>query len=195
MKNIKLTLLLSVISSVVMAFTTLSRLTVEVPILIPTVTKVTLTPTVIPTAEKIKITIKDHTTFLDAIGHYESSNDYTKVNRFGYMGRYQFGKSTLKAIGINVSKKNFLNDPDLQEEAMQRLMLDNYKSLKRYIRKYDGKVLHGVYVTKSGVLAAAHLGGAGNVRKWFRSGKNFADANGTKITTYMRVFRGYQLDI
>ena len=78
---------------------------------------------------------------------------------------------------------------------MDRLLTSNYKTLRRYIRKYDGKILHGVVVTKSGVLAAAHLGGAGNVRNWFRKGENFADANGTQITKYMKIFSNYQLDI
>ena len=139
--------------------------------------------------------IKNHTAFLDAIGHYESGNRYTIVNRFGYMGRYQFGKSTLKSLDINVSRKTFLNSPYLQEEAMDRLLTENYKSLRRYLKKYDGKVVHGVYVTKSGTLAAAHLVGAGAVSKWFRRGTQAKDANGTRLTTYMKVFANYDLDI
>jgi outer membrane receptor for Fe3+-dicitrate len=74
-------------------------------------------------------------------------------------------------------------------------MLANYKLLRRYINKYNGTIVHGVLVTKSGVLAAAHLGGVGNVRKWFRRGIEFKDANGTKITSYMKQFGGYNLDI
>ena len=31
--------------------------------------------------------------FLNAIGHRESTNRYDVVNKWGYMGRYQFGKS------------------------------------------------------------------------------------------------------
>lgn len=144
---------------------------------------------------KIKIKTKNHDDFLDAIGHFESSNRYNVTNRFGYMGRYQFGKSTLKSIGINVSRKTFLNSPDLQEEAMDRLLIQNYKSLRRYINKYEGKYVHGILITKSGVLAAAHLAGAGNVRKFFRKGHEFKDGNGTKMTLYMETFSGYELDI
>ena len=152
----------------------------------------------IPTKVEIKSelpAIKNHTAFLDAIGHYESGNRYTIVNRFGYMGRYQFGKSTLKSLDINVSRKTFLNSPYLQEEAMDRLLTENYKSLRRYLKKYDGKVVHGVFVTKSGTLAAAHLVGAGAVSKWFRRGTQAKDANGTRLTTYMKVFANYDLDI
>lgn len=146
-------------------------------------------------APNIDINLRDHTAFLHNIGHYESGNRYSVVNRWGYMGRYQFHISTVEAVGIKATKKQFLNSPSLQEEAMDRLLTSNYKTLRRYIRKYDGKVLHGVLVTKSGVLAAAHLGGAGNVRNWFRKGENFADANGTQITKYMKIFSNYQLDI
>jgi len=146
-------------------------------------------------APKIEIDLKDHNSFLNKIGHYESSNDYSKVNRWGYMGKYQFHKKTLQAIDINVSRKQFLSSPTLQEEAMNRLLTENKKTLRRFIRKYDGKVKHGVYVTESGILAAAHLGGAGNVINWFRKGKDFKDANGTPITRYMKVFSGYNLNL
>jgi len=78
---------------------------------------------------------------------------------------------------------------------MDKLLKSNHKNLKRFIKKYNGKVLHGVCVTESGILAAAHLGGAGNVRKWFRKGDVFKDGNGTPITKYMNIFSGYSLDI
>jgi len=147
------------------------------------------------TAPKVDIEIKDHSAFLEAIGHFESGNRYTVVNRYGYMGRYQFGKSTLTTLDINVSKKTFLNSPELQEEAMHKLLLHNRKSLKRFIEKYEGTQVHGIHITESGVLAAAHLAGAGNVRKFFRKGYEFKDGNGTKMTSYMKIFSGYQLDI
>lgn len=136
-----------------------------------------------------------HNDFLEKIGHFESGNNYNKVNRYGYMGRYQFGMKTLKAIDIKTTRTEFLNNPNLQEEAMDRLLKANQKTLNRYIKKYEGKKVNGILITESGVLAAAHLGGAGNVRKWFRSGQDFKDANGTPITKYMRVFSGYSLSI
>jgi len=143
----------------------------------------------------LDIEIKDHNSFLNAIGEKESSNRYTVVNRFGYMGKYQFSKNTLKLLDIKVTKNEFLNNPGLQEEAMDRLLTENYKSLKRFIKKYENTMLHEVYITKSGVLAAAHLGGVGNVKKWFRKGIDFKDGNGTSIITYMNKFRGYELNI
>ena len=52
--------------------------------------------------EVIPVYIKsDYELFLDAMGHQESGNRYNVVNRYGYMGKYQFGKSTLKTLKIN----------------------------------------------------------------------------------------------
>ena len=147
-----------------------------------------------PIKVNINLDIKNHDAFLEAMGKRESSNNYRAVNRFGYMGKYQFGKSTLKTLKIKVSKEEFLNNPDLQEEAMHKLLLYNQKKLKKYIEKYDGKIVHGVFVTESGLLAAAHLGGPGSVRKWFRTGTVRKDGNGVKITSYMKNFSGYSLE-
>lgn len=138
---------------------------------------------------------KTHSKFLDAIGEKESTNDYTVTNKFGYLGKYQFHIKTLKSIGIKTTKSEFLSNPDLQEEAMDRLLKANLKTLQDYIEEYDGTVLHGVLITESGVLAAAHLAGAGNVRKFFKTGKNFKDGFGTSMTDYMKKFSGYQLDL
>ena len=144
---------------------------------------------------KVKIKTKGYNDFLEAIGHQESRNRYHIVNRYGYMGRYQFGKSTLKTIKIKVSRKQFLKDTLLQEEAMLRLLLHNKKRLQKYIDRYEGKVVHGILGTESGLLAAAHLGGQGSVKKWFRNGRVRKDGNGVKITSYMKRFAGYSLNL
>ena len=133
--------------------------------------------------------------FLNAIGHYESSNRYKIVNRFGYMGKYQFGKSTLKALGYNVTRKEFLNSPHIQEMAMLDLLSHNKKILQKYIDYWEGKKINGKVITESGILAAAHLGGPGNVKRFLKEGKVFKDGNGTKITTYLAHFSGYKLNL
>lgn len=133
--------------------------------------------------------------FLDDLGHRESSNRYDVVNQYGYMGKYQFGNSTLKGLGYNISKKEFLNSPDIQEEAIVKLLKANKKVLRRQIKKYDGQLVNGVLVTESGLLAAAHLVGPGSVKKWVRNGRMFEDGNGIKLTEYIQTFNGYQLDI
>ena len=133
--------------------------------------------------------------FLDAIGFRESSNDYTVTNKWGYMGKYQFGRSTLKGLGYKVTKKEFLNNPQLQEEAMMALLLHNKEKLQKYIDVFDGKTINGMYISESGILAAAHLGGQGSVKRYFKNGRVFKDAYGTKITSYMELFSGYDIKL
>ena len=195
MKNLVLTIVVSLVSTFVMAFSIVSRVKVE-PIEEPPRPLAFIITTPKIEAPKVELIIKNHDKFLEDLGFRESSGNYKAVNQFGYLGKYQFGRKTLNAINMkHISNRQFLSSPELQEEAMQRLMLANYKTLKRYIKKYNGTIVHGILITKSGVLAAAHLGGAGNVRKWFRRGVVFKDANGTKITSYMKKFGGYNLDI
>ena len=133
--------------------------------------------------------------FLNDLGYRESSNRYDVVNQYGYMGKYQFGKSTLKGLGYNISKEEFLSSPDLQEEAIRKLLKSNKKILKKQIKKFDGKLVNGILVTESGLLAAAHLVGPGSVKKWVRNGKMSEDGNGVKLTEYINTFNGYNLNL
>jgi len=146
---------------------------------------------------KIEIpAIRNHNKFLDEVGFRESSNNYKAVNQFGYLGKYQFGRKTLNAIGFkDISNYEFLSNPEIQEEAMLVLLQKNKHTLRREIKKYVGETVNGIYITESGILAAAHLGGAGNVRKFFRKGHEFEDGNGTKMTSYMVRFADYNLNL
>ena len=134
-------------------------------------------------------------TFLYDMAERESSNRYDVVNQYGYMGAYQFGSQTLKNLGYKVTREEFLSNPMLQEEAMLKLLKANKHTLRRQIKKYDGKLVNGVLVTESGLLAAAHLVGAGAVRKWIRNGKKYTDGNGVDLTSNLVKFNGYYLDI
>jgi hypothetical protein len=177
-----------------MAFTTYRAKVINPIIELPTKGIVTI-PLESLTVDSIELVVSSHQAFLDAIGFRESGNRYDVVNRYGYMGKYQFGKKTLKGLGIKVTQDEFLNSPYIQEKAMYALLKQNKRSLRKYIEKYDGKYVHGVLVTESGLLAAAHLGGAGSVKKWFRTGKVRKDGNGVKITSYMVMFNGYDLKV
>jgi hypothetical protein len=192
MKIIKRTLFVMFLALMLMSFTNIYlRMTAETVIVLPK-GEIVLVPVEI---EKISIEIDQTDTFLDAIGMRESSNRYDVVNGWGYMGKYQFGKRTLKALGYDVSRKEFLNSPYLQEKAMLDLLHHNRKILKTYIDYWDGKTIHGKKITESGILAAAHLAGPGNVKKFFRNGVEFKDGNGTKMTSYLTQFSGYKLNL
>lgn len=143
--------------------------------------------------KKIPFTGKFFVAYKEAVAKRESQGQYKLVNTFGYMGKYQFGKSALRAIGIR-DFKNFLNNPALQEKAFEALCAKNKYELRDEIAKYEGKIVGGIKVTESGILAAAHLGGAGSVKRFFKSnGSRFLrDGYGTSIKSYMRKFGGYE---
>lgn len=130
--------------------------------------------------------------FKEALAFKESGGNYFTVNTYGYLGKYQFGKETLKLIGIYNTEK-FLKDPALQEKAFIANAERNKWILRRDIRNFVGKRINGVVVTESGILAAAHLAGAGNVKSYLRSyGVDiFEDGYGTTVEYYMKRFSGY----
>ncbi|AJR04575.1 lysozyme family protein [Siansivirga zeaxanthinifaciens] len=130
--------------------------------------------------------------FKEAIGFKESRGNYFIVNTFGYLGKYQFGKGTLRALGIN-NTDTFLKTPELQERAFIAYAQRNKWILRRDIKNFVGKRINGILITESGILAAAHLSGAGSVKKYLRSYglDNFSDGYGTTIEHYMRKFAGY----
>lgn len=135
---------------------------------------------------------KTYTGFKEALAFKESRGDYFKVNKFGYLGKYQFGAETLKLIGI-YNPDAFLNNPELQEKAFNANVKRNKWILRKDIERFVGKTIGGVKVTESGILAAAHLAGPGSVKKFLRSygNENFSDAFGTSISYYMKRFSDY----
>lgn len=141
---------------------------------------------------RIPFTGKTFTGFKEAIGFKESQCRYKMINSLGYMGKYQFGLQALKAVGIN-NTAAFLNNPKLQEIAFRVLLSKNKSQLKEEIKKYEGKIIKGIKITESGLLAAAHLGGAGSVRKFLRSNgeSTIKDGYGTSVRSYIKAFGGY----
>lgn len=139
-----------------------------------------------PTADNLYVGFKE------AIAFKESRGNYKKINTLGYLGKYQFGESTLNRIRI-YDTHSFLNDPKLQEEAFYKLCSLNKWILIRDIKRSVGREINGVEITESGILAAAHLAGAGNVKKYLRSNGelNSTDAYGTNVQLYMKRFAGY----
>ena len=133
--------------------------------------------------------------FLDHMARRESDNTPNVVNKFGMMGKYQFDPRTVQVLGYHVSKNQFLRNPELQDSVMVSYMRANNSLLDRIIENYEGRKFKGIHITRSGVLAAAHLAGAGNVRKYFADSdmNGRTDANGTSIRDYLQEFNKYKL--
>jgi hypothetical protein len=135
---------------------------------------------------------KSYIGFKQAVAIKESQGLYKLINPYGYMGKYQFGRSALRALGIT-NTKEFLNNPRLQERAFKALLSKNKWELREEIKLFDGKVIKGIKITESGLLAAAHLAGAKSVKNFLRSNgrKGFRDGFGTSLKTYIKKFGGY----
>lgn len=135
---------------------------------------------------------KSYLGFKEALAFKESRGNYFTVNDFGYLGKYQFGAETLKLLGV-YNPEFFLYTPELQEKAFLANSERNKWILRKDIARFVGQEIHGIPITESGILAAAHLAGPGSVKKYLRTfgGYNTSDAYGSSIAYYMQRFSGY----
>lgn len=141
--------------------------------------------------------------FKSALGARESSNNYTIVNQFGYMGRYQFGRATMNGLQANpaynlpaVSNEEFLASPEIQERYFEALVQENQRLMvSNGMDQYIGRTINGVVVTESGILAAMHLKGPSAVRRYLESNGavDGTDGNGTALSSYLSSFGGYDI--
>jgi len=150
--------------------------------------------------------------FLFDIGFRESSNDYRRVNQFGFMGRFQFGAEALEDVGLMDSSGNwttranemgvfnrddFLGNPAVQNYAMNRYLGINWGYITNAeLHNRVGTYMNGVLITESGLLASAHLIGAGGLQRAFRNGDlaSVWDGNGVTALEYMQLFRGFNVE-
>lgn len=142
-------------------------------------------------------------TFLTDLGFRESSGVYDTVSLFGYLGKYQFSKKTIKYLGFNITTEQFLKNPKIQDKVMFAYLKHHKKVLKKYIERYDSAIVNlkingeskRFVITKSGILAAAHLSGASNVKRFFESGgtKIHKDGLETSMIEYLENFSGYNI--
>lgn len=130
--------------------------------------------------------------FRNAIGKKESNNNYKAVSTYGYLGKYQFSKYTIKTYGVD-NVDDFLNSPELQEKVFKAYVAANKWSLKKELKRYVGKKMDGILITESGILAAAHLAGPLNVKNYLINNGNirYQDNFGTSIKHFMKRFGGY----
>ena len=115
----------------------------------------------------------------------DSVPNYKVYNKFGYLGAWQIHWKYLPSLGIyGVTMEDFIEDPDntfpfeVQLQAIETLIGQNKKYLGWYLEYYPGKHAQGVNITEEGMLYAAHLGGAGGLKKFLRTGHNPSDAFG-----------------
>ncbi len=155
--------------------------------------------------------------FLNDLGARESGGNYKAFNKYGYAGKYQMGEAALIDAGYYrkqsriynndwsgvftgrdgvYSLQDFFNKPKAQENAQIVFKKKQWGYLKAVgANKYSGQIINGYKITDSGLLAGAHLKGAGSVIEYLKSGgKNIGkDAFGTSVESYIKKFAGYDV--
>ena len=139
--------------------------------------------------------------FINDLGYRESRNNWLSVNRIGCFGEWQFAESTLRYLGFRkITLRKFRADPaifprEMQVEALKALIKVNLIYLKDY-EHHIGDTIRGIGVTRSGMIAASHLGGAGSLKKFLDSGGrvNKKDLFGTSVGDYLKRFSEYDID-
>ena len=155
--------------------------------------------------------------FLTDLGARESGGNYKAFNKFGYAGKYQMGEAALIDAGYYIkpngkynndwkgkflskdgicSIQDFLNNPQAQENAQIIFKKKQWGYLKAVgADKFVGHIINGYTITPSGLLAGAHLKGAGAVIKYLKSNGQVIekDGFGTSVESYMKKFAGYDV--
>ena len=154
--------------------------------------------------------MKDFEQFASAMREQESGNDYSVVNKEGYMGAYQFGKERLYDLGYSLDgyapkgkprktvlpKNIFLSDHFLQEKLF-RIHCSLWKTYaNKHYAEFIGSIVLGIEITLSGLVAGLHLLGPGSdarpgVTQFLQRGIVGKDGNKTPVTLYLSKFSNY----
>jgi len=149
----------------------------------------------------------------NAISSIESGGDYSKVNKAGYSGAYQFGTPLLAAAGLytpakgenlsgnqwagtfnipgygQASYSQFMNSPQMQDAAYNVAQSYNWEQAKKAgLDQYIGGTVGGVPITQASLLAGMWIGGPTGMEKFLHSNgqQNPVDSNGTTMSDYMQ---------
>jgi hypothetical protein len=134
--------------------------------------------------------------FMNRIADIETpGGGYHTVNKYGMLGRYQFSSQTIHAVGLRVTRQQFLRNRVLQDTAMVRLMEYNEQQLLSYIERYTGRTIKGVRINRASILAGAHFAGANGVKAFLTndSQTGTVDGFGTSLKKYMSYFSDFHL--
>lgn len=112
-----------------------------------------------------------------------------------YWGLYQLSQDARITGGYgDIPKDVFLRHPEIQDLCMINLLKFKKKYLQNYIDKYNGKIVDGILITESGILALAHFG-CGYAQNCLDRGIiPETDDNGNHPRTYAKL-GGYRLNL
>jgi len=161
--------------------------------------KVTI-PNKIEKSEKVIIYKSDSTmnlkNYLIQIAYGESRyiiNSHRDGSK--YYGIFQIGRNEINTVGyIDISNESFLKHEDIQILTMIKLLKLNKKIMQTYIDKYSGKIIDGILITESGILALCQLG-SGTAQNYLNSGNiPVVDEYGNKPRDLLKI-GGYKLNL
>jgi len=154
--------------------------------------------------QKIDSLDKPFKKFMKDLSIRESSHRWKIINKYGYIGKYQFGKEALDAIGYNevtvgkfVTSPKEIFPPSKQDSAFYKLCLHNWSIYNNKNLNFVGKKINGIEITKSGLLAAMHLSGVYGTIHYLRSGGEYIpkDGFGTTIEEYLKLFSDHSVKL
>lgn len=136
----------------------------------------------------------------------EADGNWSIVNSDGYSGAFQFGEAALQDAGVytpgtggrwsgtfnipglgTMDYDTWLHSPKAQVaslNAWNNNLLEGIRSMG--LDRYIGQVVNGVPITLEGLLGGAHIGGLGGVQTFLTGRGDPADANGTRVSDYIR---------
>lgn len=83
---------------------------------------------------------------------------------------------------------DFRESPEAQRAAFQASTAYYDKEIdRRGLGQFIGQTVNGVPITREGLYTGAHLGGIAGTDNWLRGGVDRGDANGSKISGYIRM--------
>jgi hypothetical protein len=133
----------------------------------------------------------------------ESGGNFGAANSEGYVGRSQFGQARLddwaQANGApRVTPEQFRANPDLQVQVEEWHFSDINNFIDdQGLMQFEGQTIAGVPITRSGMVAMAHLGGSNGMKRFLESGGEYnpSDSNGTSLSDYARTHGGLSTDM
>lgn len=151
----------------------------------------------------------DYRKYATLLGEMESKNDYKKINPIGAIGKYQFMPATLNGLKnlYNLedwkNPQHFADSPYLQEIYFFHLVNDIQAFiLRENLNRFNGVAVRGsirfpgitAKLNIYGMLAAAHLAGVGNLKRYLLEGHDPNDGK-TSLTDYAAYFSYHLNDL
>jgi hypothetical protein len=147
-------------------------------------------------SEKVNKNIFNYNLWKEEIGKIESGGNYNAVNKTtNALGKYQFLprywwskiKEFGKSKGLEVNEyKDYLENPDLQEDFMKNYTDKTLKNGLSQIRKMqDNKYQKAINLSDGQILALIHFQGLGGAKKWLETGDMIGAENNISVEKYL----------